>query len=52
MSTNRQNKVRDIMSTPVETISRDAKVSDAAAKMRDENISALIVTTSAGGGLQ
>lgn len=38
--------VEDIMSSPVETISRDATVSDAAAKMRDDEISALIVTTS------
>jgi CBS domain-containing protein len=33
------------MSSPVETITRDASVSDAAAKMRDDEISALIVTT-------
>ena len=46
MSTNQQNRVRDIMSSPVETISRNASVSEAAAKMRDEDISALIVTTS------
>ncbi|MEF8937418.1 CBS domain-containing protein [Halovenus amylolytica] len=46
MSTNQQNRVRDIMSSPVETISRNASVSAAAAKMRDEDISALIVTTS------
>jgi CBS domain-containing protein len=46
MSTNQQNRVRDIMSSPVETISRNASVSEAAAKMRDQDISALIVTTS------
>ena len=34
------------MSSPVETITRNASVSDAAAKMRDDDISALIVTTS------
>jgi CBS domain-containing protein len=39
-------RVREIMSSPVETISRDATVSEAAAKMRDDEISALIVTTS------
>lgn len=46
MSTNQQTRVRDIMSTPVETISRGATVSDAATKMRKKDISALIVTTS------
>lgn len=46
MSTNQQNRVRDIMSSPVETISRNASVSEAAAEMRDKDISALIVTTS------
>lgn len=39
-------RVGDIMSSPVETISRNATVSDAAAKMREHDISALIVTTS------
>ncbi len=39
-------RVEDIMSSPVETISRTATVSDAAAKMREQNISALLVTTS------
>jgi signal-transduction protein with cAMP-binding, CBS, and nucleotidyltransferase domain len=34
------------MSSPVETIERDATVSEAAAKMRDKDISALVVTTS------
>lgn len=43
---NEPTRVRDIMSAPVETISRNATVSDAAAKMREENINALIVTTS------
>mgnify|MGYP000302970931 FL=1 len=46
MSTNQQNRVRDIMSSPIETISRNASVSEAAARMRDQDISALIVTTS------
>lgn len=46
MSTQTGTRVREIMSSPVETISRDASVSEAAAKMRDDNISALIVTTS------
>ncbi len=39
-------RVRDIMSSPVETIPRDASVSEAAAKMRTEEIRALLVTTS------
>lgn len=39
-------RVEEIMSSPVETISRNATVSDAAARMRDYDISALIVTTS------
>lgn len=39
-------RVNDIMSSPVETISRDASVTDAAAKMRDLEINALLVTTS------
>jgi CBS domain-containing protein len=39
-------RVEEIMSSPVETISRSATVSDAAAEMRDHDISALIVTTS------
>ncbi|WP_336326717.1 CBS domain-containing protein [Halovenus sp. HT40] len=46
MSSEEPTRVKEIMSSPVETISRDATVSDAAAKMRDDNISALIVTTS------
>ena len=33
------------MSTPLETISKDATVQDAARRMRDEEISALVVTT-------
>lgn len=41
-----QTRVKEIMSSPVETISRDATASDAAEKMRDDNINALIVTTS------
>ena len=45
MSSEEPTRVTDIMSSPVETISRDASVSDAAAKMRDDEINALIVTT-------
>ena len=46
MSPSEPTRVSEIMSSPVETISRDATVSEAAAKMRDDEISALIVTTS------
>jgi CBS domain-containing protein len=46
MSANDAVQVQDIMSSPVETISRDASVSNAAAKMRDDDINALLVTTS------
>lgn len=43
---NEPTRVKDIMSSPVETISRKTTVSEAAAKMREEEISALIITTS------
>jgi CBS domain-containing protein len=39
-------RVEEIMSSPVETISRSGAGSDAAAEMRDHAISALLVTTS------
>jgi len=37
--------VRDVMSTPLVTISPDASVAEAAKRMRDEGISALLVPT-------
>jgi CBS domain-containing protein len=37
--------VEDVMSTPLETISRDASVTEAAKRMDEEEISALVVTT-------
>ncbi|WP_201289150.1 CBS domain-containing protein [Halovenus carboxidivorans] len=46
MGSEEPTRVREIMSAPVETVSRDATVSDAATKMRDDEINALIVTTS------
>jgi signal-transduction protein with cAMP-binding, CBS, and nucleotidyltransferase domain len=49
MSTNAQARVSELMSTPVETIGRNATLSEVAAKMRDEDINALIVTTSTPG---
>lgn len=38
--------VRELMSSPVESIPRDASAGEAAGKMRDKEISALLVTTS------
>ena len=45
MSSGPETPVREIMSTPVETIRPETPVTEAAAKMRDEEISALLVTT-------
>jgi CBS domain-containing protein len=39
-------RVREIMSSPVETIASDASVSEAATRMSSEDIHALLVTTS------
>jgi CBS domain-containing protein len=38
-------RVRDVMSTPLETIRSDATVREAATRMRDREISSLLVTT-------
>jgi len=38
-------KVEDVMSTPLETISKDTTVQEVAERMCDEEISALVVTT-------
>ncbi|QLG28125.1 CBS domain-containing protein [Halorarum halophilum] len=46
MSTNNRTTVEDVMSTPLETISKDASVMEAAQRMREKEISALIVLTS------
>jgi CBS domain-containing protein len=46
MSTNNRTRVKDMMSTPLKTISADATVAEAAKVMRDDDISALVVTTS------
>ncbi|ELZ48565.1 signal transduction protein with CBS domains [Halorubrum californiense DSM 19288] len=43
-----RTRVADVMSTPLETVGANAPVREAARRMRDENISALVVTT--GGG--
>ncbi|MFC7212876.1 cyclic nucleotide-binding/CBS domain-containing protein [Saliphagus sp. GCM10025334] len=42
---NDRTTVGDVMSSPLETISKDATVMDAAQRMRDEDISALVVLT-------
>ncbi|SDM95139.1 CBS domain-containing protein [Halogranum gelatinilyticum] len=43
MSTDKRTRVADIMSSPVETISKDATVREAARLMRDKEISSLLV---------
>jgi CBS domain-containing protein len=45
MSTDDRPTVEDVMSAPLETISKDATVREAAERMRDKNISALVVPT-------
>ena len=46
MGAQERTTVEDVMSTPLETISKDATVQDAAQKMREKNINALVVPTS------
>ncbi|WP_353635352.1 CBS domain-containing protein [Halobacterium sp. NMX12-1] len=45
MSSSEKPTVEDVMSTPLETISPDATVREAAERMRAKDISALVVTT-------
>ncbi len=45
MSDSSQTRVEAIMSTPLETIQPDATLAEAAKAMRDDDISALLVTT-------
>ena len=45
MSENDKPTVRDVMSTPLETISEDASVTEAAKRMDEKEISALVVPT-------
>ncbi|MCD2202225.1 CBS domain-containing protein [Halobacterium sp. KA-6] len=45
MSSSEKPTVEDVMSTPLETISADATVKEAAQRMRANDISALVVTT-------
>ena len=40
-----RTRVADVMSTPLETIAEDATVQEAARRMREEEISALVVLT-------
>jgi CBS domain-containing protein len=46
MSLKNEGRVREVMTTPLETVSRDATVSEAAAEMREKGVHALVVTTS------
>lgn len=45
MDTESRTQVRDVMSTPLETVSKDATLTEAATTMRDNEISALVVRT-------
>lgn len=45
MSSPERVTVKDVMSTPLETISKDATVMDAAQRMRAKDINALVVET-------
>jgi len=46
MSLKQERHVREVMTAPLETISRNATVSEAAGAMREKDIRALVVTTS------
>ncbi|WP_137284710.1 CBS domain-containing protein [Halorussus salinisoli] len=45
MSTDDRPTVEDVMSTPLETISKDATVMEATQQMREKDINALVVPT-------
>jgi len=45
MDTQQKTRVKDVMSTPLETIAPSASVKEAAQRMREKDISALVVTT-------
>jgi len=45
MSSQLERPVREVMSAPVETVSSETTAAEAATRMRDEGISALLVTT-------
>ncbi|SNR23071.1 CBS domain-containing protein [Halorubrum vacuolatum] len=44
MDPDKRTRVAEVMSTPLETVEPNASVQDAARKMREKNISALVVT--------
>ncbi|AUX10848.1 CBS domain protein [Halalkaliarchaeum desulfuricum] len=46
MNSQNRTRVREVMSTPLETIAPDASVPEAAEKMHDREINALVVRTS------
>jgi CBS domain-containing protein len=46
MSLKNPSRVRDVMTAPPETISRDATVSEAADRIREEDVGVLVVTAS------
>ncbi|MWV65056.1 CBS domain-containing protein [Halorubrum sp. JWXQ-INN 858] len=45
MDPNDRTRVSEVMSTPLETIAPDASIQEAARRMREKDISALVVTT-------
>ena len=45
MDSNKRTTVEDVMSTPLETIAKDSTVMDAAKRMRENDINALVVRT-------
>lgn len=45
MTANDTARVDDVMSTPLETVSKDATITEAATAMRDHDITALVVPT-------
>jgi signal-transduction protein with cAMP-binding, CBS, and nucleotidyltransferase domain len=45
MDTQQKTRVKEVMSTPLETIAPSASVKEAAQRMREKDISALVVTT-------
>ena len=45
MTATDRTTVEDVMSSPLETIAKDATVTEAAQQMRENDISALVVTT-------
>ncbi len=46
MTLSQGTRVEDVMSSPLETITKEATIGEAATAMREHNINALVVTTS------